>query len=657
MSIFKKLTGAEEVKLKYQLMRLASPKINHDAPELHPDNPTLPNDEDPDDPINQLPAGLQGLPLKVNIKNFPGAQFPIGIPGIIRLTWDGTEVGDPWRYTTPVDAVDEFPHEMTLPGGLTNAPGRHLLSYTQRHGGNRPIVRELEINIDTQAPIPNGMPIVPPEVQMNGITKAYLDIHGKVLVTIPDYGTKKRLDRIDLYWGTTLPTALHVGFVIRQDITTPITFDLTADKVGTEEGEKALFYTMQDRKGNLSQTSPFNRLNVTLTDPPVGLLPPDIPQAADGIDREDAIRGVGVGIVDEYINYLPGDKLLVTWDGQILLPAVTIPGFPFHHTVPFVVVHNGDDGAKVVTVSYQIMRGTALYPPVPPSRSDVAVDLRKPGPDNPDIPPGTVNPALALVTVQGAVTTDPNKLTVDDIDEPATAAVRIYDNYKAGDVVQLYWKGVPVPEATLPATGGVYRVLGTEPADFMIPFTIPWAIIDAGGNGDKLPVHYDIAHNLNGNKDTSRPQEVNVLIRDGVVPMVEFQHLDPDFTDWLNCQSLREDTVKGTVVEVLVQGGEPQLANQEIIFTYQGYRDSSGTIEKPGTKFEVPYTPTTQEAVDGFIVKIPYEPFRVTESDWGTISYVATVDGFPVPSARHLVRVFMDLGGGATCKIPVSRTR
>lgn len=196
----------------------------------------------------------------------------------------------------------------------------------------------------------------------------------------------------------------------------------------------------------------------------------------------------------------------------------------------------------------------------------------------------------------------------------------------------------------------MYTVTGVEATDFPVPFTIPWAIIDTAGNDIELPVHYVVSHDLNDNVDASPPQLVNVFIKDTSVPQALFQHLDLDLGEWLNCLSLRDEPGLGWVAKIFV-GPEPELEGKVLSFTYQGWTDAAGTTVKPGTKHEFSYTPNINEATNGFVVNLIYEPLRLTEDVWGSIEYSVTIGGFPVSSVRHLVRVYMALTGGDTCKV------
>ncbi|CAI8828451.1 hypothetical protein [Pseudomonas sp. IT-P395] len=646
MTSFHSLTPAQN-RERFFGVRFRSPKAAALPPTLHPDNPLL--DDETDDSPNQLHSSFQGFPLKVQIPRFAEADDPNDVQGFLELMWDGTNIRSTRvPFTTPVDvSTTEF--DLVLPEGYTSAPGPHELSYVLNFGGNPSDVTPLEINIDTTPPVAFGRATVPPEVERDGITKKYLDDNGFVLITIPNYGSKKLGDFVECYFGSSLPTPTLVGELTITDPTAAITFELTPALVGTEEGLRSVFYYLSDRKGNRNTPQYYTELNVTLTDPPEGLLEPSIPLFDDDaapklVDLADAQAPLGVGILAEYTNYLEGiDQLEVTYDG-IVQPAQTINTFPFYVNIPYRDVFNGDLDAKKVAVSYRIKRHNLRFPlgTAAPAK-DVDVDLRRPGDgdggENPD-------PNLALVTVQGTGGNGPNILTADDSVDNVAVTVAVFAGVKDKDIMTLIWKGVEVTQAQ----GGVIELDGTETGN--LTFDVLWEVVDAGGNGKPLPVTYKITNpDINDNEVRSLPRDVDVNIRPGVVPEIKFQHLDPDFTDWFNCGSLRSDPVLVKCAEVLISPGEPQLADQELEFIYQGYTDSAGTNKKPGTEEKFTYTPSLQEANAGFIVKIPYQKILATESAWGDITYTAMIDGRPVPAQRHLVRVHMKKGDGSVCDI------
>lgn len=644
----KPLTPAEQSRVDYMKVRHAVTKDDAPVIKVHPDNPFL--SDTSDDEINQIPLSLQGKPFKCLVPR-PAASEHDGVPGFIDLTFDGSPiVSTRYNYVTPLDP-DILEIDMTFPVGYTDRPGTHELGYFIDQGGNESNSVPLKCNVDRTPPHPFFPVGLPDEIVNDGITKKYLDDNDFVVIKIPGYGDMKIGDFIELLYGDSTVLAEVVDSVTRTDTTTEIVLRLTAEQVfKQDEGTHALFFRVTDRKGNPSTFSPPVSVTVVLTDPPEGLVELSIPLfdgVGDGlVDLADAQNPLGVRIFNEYTNYLPGDELVVTYDG-ILQMAKTISGFPVYVDISFKDVFNNDPGVKTVAASYQIKRGSTYYPPTPISK-DVVVDLRKPGlpidPENPD----PTNPILALVTVQGDSGGPVNTLREADKDGVVTVTVNTYADAKEDDTVQLEYAGQLVSEAD----GGLITIPNTIPTS--LQWEVEWSVFEAAGNGDPThPMAYVIGHSLNDNVDISEPRNVDVEIQVDTVPDPAFLHLDPNYTDWLNCKSLRLDPIEGVVVEVHVPGGELALANQELTFTYQGYTDDGGANPKPGTDKEVLYTPTDQEAASGFIVKIPYAPLLATLNAWGGVKYKAVINGRETPSKEDLVRVYLvNPGDGGTCPLP-----
>ena len=645
----KPLTPAEQSRVDYMKVRHAVTKVDAPVIKVHPDNPFL--DDTADDETNQIPLSQQGMLFKCLVPRPAEADDPEMVPGFIDLTFDGSRIPSTrYPYTTPLDP-DILEIDMTFPVGYTDRPGTHELGYFIDQGGNESNSVPLKCNVDRTPPHPFFPVGLPDEIINDGITKKYLDDIGFVAIKISNYADMRIGDFIELLYGDSTVLAEVVDSVTRTDTTTDIVLRLTAEQVfKQDEGTHALFFRVTDRKGNPSTFSPPVHVTVVLTDPPEGLLPLSIPLydgVGDGlVDLADAQTPLGVGILAEYTNYLPRDELVVTYDG-ILQMAKTISGFPFYVDISFKDVFNNDPGVKTVAARYQIKRGSTYYPPTPISK-DVDVDLRKPGlpidPDNPD----PTNPILALVTVQGDSGGPVNTLREADKDQLVTVTVNTYADAKEDDTVQLEYAGQLVSEED----GGLITIPDVIPTS--LEWKVKWDVIAAAGNGDPThPMAYVIGHPLNDNVDISKPRNVDVEIQVDTVPDPAFLHLDPNYTDWLNCKALRLDPIEGVVVEVHVPGGELALANQELTFTYQGYTDDGGANPKPGTDKEVFYTPTDQEAASGFIVKIPYAPLLATLNAWGGVGYTAVINGREVPSKEHLVRVYLvNPGDGGSCPLP-----
>lgn len=613
-----------------------------DDPVFNAANPLLPNTAD-DEP-NQLHRDYQGKDLILDIPVFE--QGENNRRGRIILYWNGNPIGTTFEFRTPIP-LQQFPLPMTLPAVATGVEGSNEVHYVVNISGNLSQSLPMPVNIDRTPPNRNrpGVEVtLPSDVERDGITRKYLDANGgKVLVTVAgDYDDARIGDVVEVWYGISIPLAAKVGEVTRELLSTPITFELLESMLG-EEGEKSIFYILRDRKGNIGVHSQYKRVNVELTSPPAGLRPPTVPLAADGlIDYADVLAGVRV-LIDPYTNYFSRDTVVVTFDGTDHAPQqVSENGASV--LLPYALVFGGNLGRKKSTVTYRIVRGSTSYPG--PSGVEFDVDLRTPGPDPID-PPGVVHPGIHAPVVKGASSPE-NQLRAADRNKPVNATALIFSGRRegAGQYVQLYWNGMAVP-------GARYDVLGSERDDFMMPFDIPWEIIDAAGNGD-IPCHCVARHALNDNELSSAATIVDVQGVPIVVPKPAFQNLDLSFPpdEILNCPALQ---VKdgALVAEIQVPGGDARLANSLLTFVYQGWSDEAGTVPIEGTSDSFEYTPDENEAENGFTVYLPYETaLKETRQAFGSIHYKVKVDGVDVDSPRHLIIVELFRAGGFFCEIP-----
>lgn len=632
-----RLTPAEEKAVAYRKLRYAADVPPADPPTLHPDNALLPDEIDDDK--NQLPFQFQGAALKVQIHSFEAASAPGNIPGIITLRFDGSELpATAFPFTTPVAPAD-FPFNVTLPAGLTDKPGRHELSYIINHDGNDGAeVTPLFIHVDRESPPP-----VEPTTTVSEITKDQLP----VAVTCPLTNANKIGDRIRLWYGSSISDALLVDSVNLKDPVTAPVFQLTESMLGGVEGIRALWTDHADRKGNQSAPSDFLRLEVILTDPPV-LEPAFVPLFSDDdvISLADAQTqgGLGVCISKEFPGYVEGsDYMQITFDGNIQ-PEKLITAFPCYIDVPFRDVYNGVAYQDDVPVGLQVRRGNRLHPATGPIVTLVKKDLRRPGVIDPENP-GPPDPTLPLVTLKGAVTPDYNKLRKEDAGQAATMTAPLHPHAKQGERYEAFYSGVAISASE----GGVYTVLGTEPPGFEVPFSVPWDMVEKAGNNSATPAHYLIYDAVSNNYAQSLPTEVDVYINELVVPDPVFQHLDVNFGN-LNCKSIRR--VSGQLVIVVLIPADPQLADKEIELVYQAYSDAAGLVPIPGVTVSVLRTITSDEALKGAYVNIPFEKFNETARNHGAVEYKVTVDGIEATSERHLVRVNMREGNGSACVVP-----
>lgn len=652
---FKPLTPQQQRLYKNRVMLSNLPKAQNNAVTL-PDVLLLPATAD--DPGNQLKAGDQNADLRVFVGKFPDATSPDREIVSVQLYWDGSPLGDAQTFETPLANPDaKFPMEFIVPQKNLRDSGPHQINYLQKFGENSEFAADLEINIDNIAPKPAGQVIVPQEVKDEGaITKSYLDTHGFVHLEIPEYaGGAKIGDVGEFRYGPAIAVSRLVERVERLDVSMPIeTSKLTKDFIGNEEGEQSLFYRLYDRKDNVDGYSDFLVLGVVLSDPPLNVLL-DV-----GLHDDDKLITVEDGQtpvtgVLTYDNWLRGDRLVMSVDGQAPINVEVSNTPPFVADLSYKYLQNGNDGLKVSRLVYQIKRGAYLYPKTAISK-DLNIDFRAPVPIDPENPglPGGPHPDLDPVTVQGSVTTEANKIRVVDLVAEVDAFVPIYTGHAAGHVVTLHWQGVDVPADPVKGKGGVYTLDGSEDDTTVLRFTIKPEFIRLGGNDIDLLAHYNVEHTVNENFNRSLNREVDVHVVDAVIPKPVFQHtVDGIDGPTLYCSAIRRDTLNNPVIEVEIPGGELQLANQDLKFVYQGYSIAADNCPGPvipGNTVTVNKKPTPDEAQDGFIVQIPYHQFSVTNNGWGEITYQAQLDGQPATGESDKTKVTMRIGG-ATCPI------
>ncbi|NVZ67419.1 hypothetical protein HX867_35500, partial [Pseudomonas gingeri] len=173
---------------------------------------------------------------------------------------------------------------------------------------------------------------------------------------------------------------------------------------------------------------------VLLSDPPGGLLAPDVPAAP--IDREEARMGVLVNVL-AYDNPQGGDEILLYWHGTYVdtrrVPA--IPAFPIAFTVDYdVIASHGTLLPYVANVEYFVRRGSDIGSLVNP----VTVNLVVPGdpldPDN----PGPEDPLLPLPELE-SFTQEINKIVPIDSGENATIRIELPNNLVQGDLIEIFY--------------------------------------------------------------------------------------------------------------------------------------------------------------------------------------------------------------------------
>ncbi|KTC62828.1 hypothetical protein AO262_28180 [Pseudomonas fluorescens ABAC62] len=447
---------------------------------------------------------LQGVQCAIDIwlDNFP---LPFGIPDELQLYINGVPYGSRISFSKPL-ASHTWPYTFSIPEQDIGEHGEKRLSYEVFLGtGGSEQSLNTRVTIDRLDPNARLLPeaVIFPD-WVNGIlTLEKLAAHGdQVEITIPGRIDPQAMDRYLFYWGFPTPTPLLNGILNRTHDALVIILT-TAQILSQGPGIKYIGYRYIDRAGNnTSWPSELTLVTVVLEPAPVNLLPPRVPEAP--LDLTDVQLNRAEVFIDGYDNARVGDDIQVRFEGPlaglIITLTLTSVSFPQRVPIPWDVLRDagGLDVPYIADVSYRIIRAGAAS-----DYSDtieVDVDLRSAGGNPAD--PGPVNPNLDLIEVESS------QGLIDEIGPgdtgDATARFGVYAGALAGHRIQIYWKGI---EALTPP----YIVTAADLAAGQFELTIPASVIAAGGNGEDLPVWYELNNGLNTNVMTSLETPVDVF--------------------------------------------------------------------------------------------------------------------------------------------------
>lgn len=639
MSSFKKLSAAEKARASVLTLRQRLQRTSVYPPDVPDLLPAIEGDN-----YVKLKKAHQGLDITISISELvlpDGAREGDTFIALLRN-------GSPITEFLEVPFPPPTPYPLVVPKVETATPGRFELKYKVLYGTNENDSPPTLFYVDNLAPNhdqPGNTAAPPAEIADGVVTLAYLDSVTNVVMDIDSPDDMATGDVCTGYYGKSIP-GIPVGrFTVTSDFSVPVKIDIPSAlmKLGSD-GEYIFYYVWEDRVGNVGKDSvPFN-FELRLTPTPAGLQPPLVPENDDGVvDLKDAFPDVAV-VIPPFTNGRAGDQVRVSW-GTIVQPLKPTDGTAqVIVDVPFADVAQGGDGPKDVLVTYEIVRDSARYPET--VGLTVNVNLTIPGPVNPEPDPELGNPNLLPVVVTGAVSTTPDELTEEDIGSPATATVTIYDGFKLGDLVDLYWDGVLVP-----APGGRYTVVGDEAPDADMSFSIASSIFEATNNGIKK-VHYVITNPTeNGENENPSPRtDVDVYIYPVTLPDPEVRYLsmNPAGKFYLDCKSLRDIPVVGSSAVIRVPGGGSLEAGMVLEFTWSGTHTPPGPTPIEDYVFEKQLQ--NNEHVNGFEVYLPFTAALkpITDGD-GSIVYTATVDGRTHTSKSHDVRVIVINDTGEYC--------
>ncbi|MFJ4143765.1 hypothetical protein [Pseudomonas sp. NPDC089734] len=566
------------------------------------------------------------------------------------------------RFNAPLTGAD-FPLQHDLPQGNIPHEGTFTLEYLVALSvGNENNSDPRTIVIDRTPPYYNPNPelalpaaLVAPSTVITDAT--FSGGVTEFVCTLPEYADINPEDRVVVFWGPGLPDTPDTPNPVFGPVTIPADRKIPIPKAYIEtlpNGTTYAVYWLVDKAGNWSSISKPLQVDVQLGALPADLKDPQVP-LGPLVDLADAHMTVEV-LIPAFSN--PADSFIAVKWGATPLGEVA-PGSTSRDTyipVPWSVLkaeYTGGPGEEDVRVSYQVRRGTLLFPQAA-LYVDIEVDFSTIGPGNPN-EPDPVNPNLDQIHLTGAAGGQ-DVLTPQDAGKDIVATVALYDPVLPTEVLELYWgtQETPVDDFT---------VVNERPGD-LIDFTIPWTAIEPQANNPALPMYYTInsADGNNPQQSPDTPVEVNVLVL-GFDPVSFPDVYEDDLGNrTLSCESLYSEDYDNPTAKfgfrVAVPGDRDLKVGDVVTAVWQGYElDETTTI--PGTRFTHTHPALTQEEVtNGFTFLVePYaDHILPIETGYAEVSYTVTPvgGGTPVPSdpmpEKQAVSVVRP--GGFFCVVP-----
>ncbi|UVJ43114.1 hypothetical protein NVV94_21450 [Pseudomonas sp. LS1212] len=592
----------------------------------------------PEEDAYLIPVTFQGQPLRVeiteawlNYENDPGDRTTI------EFLWRGGVV-ETYYLDAPFLPDVDFPFIGTIESTLFNTPGIHSLNYrVTLNNGNPTDSHAIKVNIDHRAPNGDNPGLVlefDPEVISQGVTQAYLDAHfDRVDATVPRWDDIRLQDRVEFYWGLTSTEAQPVGsLTIGPGHLLPgelIEISYGGDVI-REKGDGLFnaYYVLVDRAGNRNDSSPPVAIQVRLSEVPILLPAPIVPQAVPDrlINLADARIGVEVHIprIEEAI---AGDVIQAFWNGRPL-PPVTLgvnPVWPLQIPVQWAVLSADGFAAEVpCTVYYQLRRGAQPAQNSPSISFNVNLTVAGPDPEGPE----PVNRQLERVVVKGS--TGDNVLTGADHGRDARVVVPLYENPVAGEVLELYW-------GAYPSTAATYTVRPGDVGGQEVAFTVPWAIVESVGNSSALPVYYWTFNGINRQRARETLVRVAVTVVEG---LKEVSFPDATLWGWVNCAVKPWEGIK-----VKVPGDAVRLSEGDLIeLSWQLCRTENGEQPIEGAAHVFEKTLSATEAIEGAVINVlPFDtlvlPLGLQDGSALASYRLTKADGTPGTAPAALLKI------------------
>ena len=577
---------------------------------------------------------VDGLIKTIDLQSDVNVDFPV---------WKGAELNDTYQLYLNGKAVgikavlDPLPPEgspLSLPLSVKTqllTDGAYTLQYSTigSPGDIEYISPEVPLIVDRTAPGEHQLGYMDfPDVAKDGLTIDELRDMGDVLTgSIFGYSGLRQGDVINTYWGAVPgPTTKLTG---DEDETHPIMVEFPKSFLTSLPNPAgATYYTVIDRAGNVSAESRKVTIPLFLTEVTPGLPAPVVDDSDKLIDYQEALAGVDVKIPGSAF-LEDGDQILLYWGSEKLGPVPVDPddlGQPFVliFEVQYETIEQAQDGLR--QIKYEVIRGGQVAGLSSDLELDVRIELPVPGTlDKPTVKGGSGTPS-----------NEDNFIDENDFELNATILINWNPNFKASQVIDVFWGGQEVLDQPYTITNS--DVVAGRPL-LLAALNSKFRPV---GTGMDIRVYYTVTVSGNPNPSTSLEQGIIVRSRDEL-PGGPDGPDGPEYTD-LNQNGAINVENGAAGAPVFIKPYINIAEGQVIIFTYEAYDSLVGGNKK----FEWTHTSpdlTQSDVINGYRFLVPrsilnQHCYGHTESSFKVMS-----DKGQGNSKRTSVLVDMRLGG------------
>jgi len=418
--------------------------------------PSLPDALDPlaGESAFLLPLAKRDEALKVSIDElWPGFERENTL-----TFYQGTNV----IHTETISNPDpgQFPRVFSIGSIDLYVGGVHELYYTVDTAGGMASSYPISLDLDNRPPSFGSHPRAlqfPTEILINGVTEAYLDDHNnEVVATVAKWSDIRLKDEVWYYLhpsaGTHNETDAQVGIkvITENDLNAPeveISFPGDAFRALGRVNCYAEYF-LRDRAGNESLLSLKSDIVPVHIDPPLKLLPPQVPLFDQvGLIDETSARTPVVVVIPAMRAIALNDQVIVHWGNQDLPPrTVNDPAANplLRIDIPYKTIQDAGNGPLLI--SYDLWRAGASLGRSP--EKPVVVDITVPGGPDPD--PETPEHGNLKLPVALGNSGVPNVISPEDKELPAEVIIEWFGKdgtelFLEGDRLEAKWASISLP--------------------------------------------------------------------------------------------------------------------------------------------------------------------------------------------------------------------